>query len=819
MSNILANNINPRSGNKITIGNVNTTVAIAGTATYEDVSSIDSVGVITARSGVNVTGGSVGIGTDNPATPLEVQASNLPVTIRRNSDAGDFIYFRNNNFYNVIGGDNGSLYFKTNGTAGGDERLRITSTGDVGINCTPHSNAGINLHIHGDNTTSEIRLTNTTTGTGNNGSYIQQGGNTLYIGNSESGNVIVENNGAERLRVTSAGDMGLGTATPTSFGPTFQVAGTDPALLLQDTATAVDYFGINVTSGISQLWYDDAAAFTINTASAISGSGLAEKLRIASNGNITIGTASNPGGKLFFESSSGSAQCIRSGGTNNQNLIFGTASTEYLLITSGGDVRITNGDLVVGETTESNAGSQYISVGSITSGAGGIQLWGNPTNGNSFIQFGDGTASASHYRGYINYRHADDGLRFGTAGSDRVMITSAGKVLINSTTNGSSADLQVGATGASIALGGDASANGTGRLKFLCSNSTHNWQISTNDTIGGALEFAKSSSAGGSSFSSPSMVIKSDGNIDYYGGTFSFENSGGTVLQVVQSGVAYKQLELRTSTLVIGTGTGSASERLRINSGGQISIANNIRTLQRGYFDTATSSQNASNCPDMAGILSYSFGYQEAYSTSSGSWVSPYPDLVLGYHTGVQIGGYYGYGGTRFFNDQPSRNVSLLMSVGNGSQNVVVVNSLSKGGGTFRIAHPHPSKKWTHDLQHSFIEGPQCDNLYRGRVDLVDGTASINIDTASNMTDGTFVLLNRDIQCFTSNETGWDPVKGSVSGNILTITSQNNSSTDTISWMVMGERQDDKIKSPEMEMTDSDGKLIVEPLTIEESHM
>ena len=32
--------------------------------------------------------------------------------------------------------------------------------------------------------------------------------------------------GSERLRVTSAGDMGLGTATPTSFGPTFQIAGT-----------------------------------------------------------------------------------------------------------------------------------------------------------------------------------------------------------------------------------------------------------------------------------------------------------------------------------------------------------------------------------------------------------------------------------------------------------------------------------------------------------------------------------------------------------------------------------------------------------------
>ena len=78
----------------------------------------------------------------------------------------------------------------------------------------------------------------------------------------------------------------------------------------------------------------------------------------------------------------------------------------------------------------------------------------------------------------------------------------------------------------------------------------------------------------------------------------------------------------------------------------------------------------------------------------------------------------------------------------------------------FKITHPHPSKKNTHYLVHSSIEGPQSDNIYRGKVDLVDGTATVNIDTISNMTDGTFVLLNRDIQCFTSNETGWTAVKG-----------------------------------------------------------
>ena len=37
-------------------------VSIGGTLTYEDVTNIDSVGIITARSGINVTGGQVAVG-------------------------------------------------------------------------------------------------------------------------------------------------------------------------------------------------------------------------------------------------------------------------------------------------------------------------------------------------------------------------------------------------------------------------------------------------------------------------------------------------------------------------------------------------------------------------------------------------------------------------------------------------------------------------------------------------------------------------------------------------------------------------------------
>ena len=147
---------------------------------------------------------------------------------------------------------------------------------------------------------------------------------------------------------------------------------------------------------------------------------------------------------------------------------------------------------------------------------------------------------------------------------------------------------------------------------------------------------------------------------------------------------------------------------------------------------------------------------------------------------------------------------------GDSSFNVDIPNTLSKGGGSFKIDHPHPTKTNTHFLVHSFVEGPKMDLLYRGRVDLIAGTATVNIDEISNMTEGTFVLLNRDVQSFTTNETGWTAVKSTVSGNLLTITAQDSDCTDTISWMVIGERQDDIIKS--LTMTDDDGNLIVEPL-------
>jgi len=142
-------------------------------------------------------------------------------------------------------------------------------------------------------------------------------------------------------------------------------------------------------------------------------------------------------------------------------------------------------------------------------------------------------------------------------------------------------------------------------------------------------------------------------------------------------------------------------------------------------------------------------------------------------------------------------------------QDVTVGGALSKGSGSFKIDHPLSSMKDTHDLVHSFIEGPRADLIYRGSVALSGGSASVDLDEAAGMTEGTWELLCRDPQVFLQNEDGWSALKGSVSGSTLTISCEDEDSTDTVSWMVVAERQDEHMM--ETNWTDSNGRVIVEP--------
>jgi len=203
MSNILANNINPRSGNKITIGNVNTTVAIAGTATYEDVTSIDSVGVITARSGINVTGGQLNVGSN-------IKIGNAGV-ITATSFSGDGSALTgiagtanvSTNTLNVIGVSTlSSGVFLPE-----DQELKLGG-----------SAADPDFKIYNDSTSSYINSTQAGAYlriTSAGGMVMQVGGNENMLFAAQNGKVSLYYDGSEKIETTSTGVEVTGNITTT----------------------------------------------------------------------------------------------------------------------------------------------------------------------------------------------------------------------------------------------------------------------------------------------------------------------------------------------------------------------------------------------------------------------------------------------------------------------------------------------------------------------------------------------------------------------------------------------------------------------------
>ena len=98
--------------------------------------------------------------------------------------------------------------------------------------------------------------------------------------------------------------------------------------------------------------------------------------------------------------------------------------------------------------------------------------------------------------------------------------------------------------------------------------------------------------------------------------------------------------------------------------------SNSYLNLQVLRFNGVGGNSNLSAPPDSYAI------YQ-----AGGSWTSPYPDLVIGYHTGIKIGALGSYGGTRFYSDAPERSgATEIFSVGNGDSNTRVNNQLFVSG-------------------------------------------------------------------------------------------------------------------------------------------
>jgi hypothetical protein len=460
------------------------------------------------------------------------------------------------------------------------------------------------------------------------------------------------------------------------------------------------------------------------------------------------------------------------------------------------------------------------------------------TGGAQTIEFAAGSAGAPSitFTGDTNtgiYSPAADTIAFTEGGVESMRIDSAGNVGIGVTpsawgvfkaiqvsTIGSVFSADFGSGNTQTRYGSNIYYDGA-NFKYMTSNPIAMYTQNGSQHI---WAYAASGTANANVTPTEAMRIDSSGNVGI--GTTVAPGPNGGGLAIYRSD--YPRLTFRNSTTGDTTSDGSTmyqignnfefvnleagyfsvatsnTERMRIDSSGNLLVGTTANVGRLGVAGNIVKITSSGFDGTFDNIIKYGTASDLSSGTAQANrWVGIDGTITAGASVSnvVRIRAYPGGSG----NAAPV-NVADFR----GDQSVVVYGSLSKGSGSFRIDHPLPELEETHQLVHSFIEGPQADLIYRGVVELVAGKATINIDSAAGMTEGTFEALCREVQCFTTNESDWIAVRGKVSGNILTIEAQDKTATSSISWMIIGERKDKHMY--DTGWTDENGKVIVEPL-------
>ena len=431
-----------------TNGTFSGNVSVGGTLTYEDVTNIDSVGIITARNGLKILAGGANIVGTTTITHAEVTTAQFTgsyVNVDGNLDIADSIRH--------LGDTNTKIRFPAADTitaeTAGTERLRISSSGVVGINKTsPSSHA--QLDVVGSSYWPILVKTTSTAGGGVaiknkddvTSLYTGSGGSSWLTGSAitdglirtQNTLLIATNGNNERLRITSGGKIGIGITNPEDYDSeaddlVIGSGGADTGITVVCGSGVGSHGSIFFADGTSssgakkkgQIRYEqnnEIMSFHTNEQ---------QRLTIDLNGNVTLGYAGN---SLYFQNGfNNRASRIQNGGASGSaNLKFYTnnAGTEAERLRIDDDGRVLVGPGAIATPKCGHAGID------IPNNDWAIIMGGSDGNGNRANNANkDARFAGAHY---VNAEEPVGIIRYVSGASANELHMGGGSSLINAAT-------------------------------------------------------------------------------------------------------------------------------------------------------------------------------------------------------------------------------------------------------------------------------------------------------------------------------------------------------------------------------------------------
>jgi len=345
--------------------------------------------------------GYLGIGTTTPssygglAVRKAATVSSVPVSASFSDSANSTFDIRHSpNIVNLNAQGSGITINTGNST-----KMTITDAGLVGIGAASPSVAlevagsakltNGNLSIVPSTTTNVAYLLNTNA-SGNFFFAIDNSTGASFTGTAYARAIysggaypmVFLTNDTERMRITSAGLVGIGTSSPNQK---LTLGSSDGTQALSFVTSA--YLGDNALIGNIE--------FSTNGA----GGGYDNLVNIKA---YKTGTNTNSGDLTFWTKNDGSV-------------------SEKVRITKSGQVGIGTTDPI-----------RPLQIGAYGSGNGEMAI-ASGTSGYGSILFGDGASGSDYYRGYIQYQHSGDYMLFATATVEAMRINSTGSLSLTKT--------------------------------------------------------------------------------------------------------------------------------------------------------------------------------------------------------------------------------------------------------------------------------------------------------------------------------------------------------------------------------------------------